>query len=414
MKTCAIVSEYNPFHNGHGRQIEILRKEYGITHVIGIMSGNFTQRGMAAVLDKFTRSHMAILGGIDLVLELPTLYATSSAEFFSFGATSIMESLSNVDYISFGAETEDLSGIKSIAKILNSETHEFSNIISKELKLGLNFPQARQNALKEILGIDKAKILEGPNNILAVEYIRSLMKLNSKIEPILIKREGLGYHDLIDVYDDSKPYPSATALREIINNFNLNMDLEEKLEEKLKGFMSEKVLEVLLSKKESLLKEETAGKKIMELFLYRISMDKSILSKIPEGRDGLGDRILLNIDKLKGLGLKDSIDLIQTRRFTATRIRRLILHTILHFDLENYEVERKESSKECRILALNEKGMEFLSETRKTRTIKLLDTLAQSNSHITSYDIKSSYLYSLLNPEWKQHFDFTKNPLIIK
>lgn len=196
-KVLGIICEYNPFHNGHLYHLEQSKKMTGSNYTVAIMSGNFTQRGSTAIIDKWSRAEAALKNGVDLVIELPVLYATSSAENFADGAINILNSLKVVDYLSFGSETSDIETLDKIADILYKEPKTYKNLLSTELKKGLSFPKARENALLAYLDDKKyGNILSSPNNILGIEYIKALKKYKSNIKPISITRFEAGHNDL--------------------------------------------------------------------------------------------------------------------------------------------------------------------------------------------------------------------------
>ena len=178
-----IIAEYNPFHNGHLYHIQKSKEQTGAKFVVCVMSGNFVQRGNTSIVDKWTKAKLAIENGVDLVLELPTIYSVSSAESFAQGAVKILENLGIVDTISFGTETNDFAALNNIATILTEEPKEFVNMLKEDLKQGLSFPKARENALIKYLNDDVRykDILNSPNNILGVEYLKSLKQIKSKI-----------------------------------------------------------------------------------------------------------------------------------------------------------------------------------------------------------------------------------------
>ena len=219
-KVLGIVAEYNPFHNGHLYHIEQSKKITGANYTVAIMSGNFTQRGSTSLIDKWSKAEIAIQSGIDLVIELPVLYSISSAENFAEGAIKILESLKVVDYISFGAETEDIQILNKFAEVLCNEPKEYKTLLAHELKKGISFPKARENALLMYLNdIRKyANVLSSPNNILGIEYLKALRKFKSKVQPVSIPRYEAGYHDL----DFSGNIASSTAIRNMIKNNGFN------------------------------------------------------------------------------------------------------------------------------------------------------------------------------------------------
>ena len=184
MKVAAIIAEYNPFQNGHKFHIEKTKELTGADYVIAIISGNYVQRGTPAIIDKYSRTEMALSCGVDLVIELPTCYATASAEYFAYGAVSILNQLGIVDYLCFGSECDDIETLHYIAKILISNPPEFSKLLNSYLKKGNSFPKARHLAINDYLGkvddnidLDKLNsVLASPNNILGLEYIKALLK----------------------------------------------------------------------------------------------------------------------------------------------------------------------------------------------------------------------------------------------
>ena len=205
MKIIGIIAEYNPFHNGHAYQIEELKRRTGADYVIAAMSGDFVQRGEPAVADKYTRARMALACGVDLVCELPVLWATSSAEDFAMAGVTLFEKMGCVDGICFGAETDDLILLTMLADVLAEEPIAYRDRLSQALKQGVSFPSARAKALCGYLsdtphwqGADHASLsalLECPNNILAIEYLKALKRRKSSLTPYLIPRKGAGYHD---------------------------------------------------------------------------------------------------------------------------------------------------------------------------------------------------------------------------
>lgn len=218
MKVVGIIAEYNPFHNGHKYQIDSIRKKTGADYIIVAMSGNFLQRGVPAFCDKYTRTRMALTCGADLVLELPTLWASASAEYFAKGGVTLLANTGVVTHLGFGAENDALTTMQTIASLLNEEPDEYKQALNVALKEGKSFPQARTQALLSTLSSDAdssiniekiTQLLNFPNNILALEYLKALP---ATIEPILIPRKGAGYHDT----DMDSILPSASAIREYI------------------------------------------------------------------------------------------------------------------------------------------------------------------------------------------------------
>ena len=214
-KVLGIIAEYNPFHNGHKFHLEESIKKAETEYTIAVISGNFVQRGNPSIVNKWQKTKMAMNCGVDLVIELPTIYSVSSAENFAYGAVQILNNLKIVNTISFGVETDDLAGLNNIANLLIEEPKEYANLLHSELKKGNSFPKARQNAVLKILNDDSRylHLLTSPNNILGIEYLKSLKKLKSTMNPIIVKREKVFYNDK-EVVDD---FASASAIRKLIS-----------------------------------------------------------------------------------------------------------------------------------------------------------------------------------------------------
>lgn len=235
MKVAGIVTEYNPFHLGHEYQIKKIRSLLNLDYVVVVMSGHFVQRGEPALLDKWERTKLALAGGADLVIELPTHYACSSAELFAKGAVSLLDELHIVDYLVFGSEHGDLTSLLELADFLNKEPANYKNALHSELKAGNSFPKARSNAIKATFK-DHSDLLKGSNNILAIEYLRSLLAINSEIIPYTLQRKGSAYLDE-KLYSD---LPSATAIRKYFSEHGLTDVSIEKLSNALpKAVMNE-------------------------------------------------------------------------------------------------------------------------------------------------------------------------------
>ena len=226
MKIVGIIAEYNPFHKGHEFHIEKAKKITGADAAIIIMSGDYVQRGIPSIMPKHLRTQMALACGADVVLELPVCYATGSAEYFATGAVSLLEALGCVDYLCFGSECGEIKILQQIADVLCKEPAHYKVLLQKHFKNGNTFPAARKLAFIEYLNQHKSlscipeqisKILDSPNNILGIEYLKALSCLNSSIEPVTITREGAGYHD----QTLGGLFSSASALRQGLQDCEL-------------------------------------------------------------------------------------------------------------------------------------------------------------------------------------------------
>lgn len=383
-----IVSEYNPFHNGHLRHLNYSKDVTKSAFTICIMSGNFTQRGDTALIDKWTRAEMAIKQGIDLVIELPTLYATSSAENFAEGAIKILNSLGIVDYLSFGSELGELSPLNDIADILYKEPKEFSSLITKQLKSGLSYPKARELAISMYFGTSKkySSILENPNNILGIEYLKALKKYKSTIRPFTVKREYSDYNSKTI----KNGFASSTAIREMISkqqniHYVVPYETYELLEEKNK--LGEIVPNLSVFEKE---------------IIYNLrKMTVSEIAKLPDVSEGLEYRIKesANISNT----LESLITNIKTKRYTRTRIQRILLYSLLGITEKDINISKK-TIPYIRVLGFNKHGKRIISaiaaNNPKIKIIvsvkKFMETNTDNNlKTMIAKDILATNIYTL-------------------
>lgn len=212
MKTVGIIAEYNPFHQGHEYQIQEIRRRTGAKHIVVVMSGDFIQRGGPAWTDKFLRTEMALAGGADLVFELPVHFAAASAESFALGGVSLLHQLRFVDGICFGCECGNLEALSTLADYLVTQEQPIHEQIQERLSRGISYPAARAELLTETfpdLTTANPGLLTDPNNILGIEYLKALRRLDSSMKAFLIPRHGGAYHDI----SMEQKYPSASAIR---------------------------------------------------------------------------------------------------------------------------------------------------------------------------------------------------------
>ena len=392
MKIVGIISEYNPFHKGHAYQIKKTKEDTGATHVVALMSGNFVQRGMPSIIDKYERAEMALLGGADLVLELPAVYALSSSEFFAEGSVRILEALKGIHLLSFGSEEGELKDLYTLADFLTKEPDAYKDYLRNELDSGKSYATARNIALKKFLPEVEETIIQSPNNILGIEYLKALIRLNSKIEPYTLKRKGKGYHDLTLT---ESHFASATALRKGILE---DQSIEEYIPKDVFAYLAH-------------LKEEyysfTIPEDFKDLLLYRLLTDGAKLKNLPEASEGLDNRIMNHLHLLREKSLEEFTDSIKTKRYARTRISRLLFQFLLSFDIEDIETLRRSTPKAVKILALNEKGREILSSLRKDKEIDLVHNFDKRMDPFQAIDQKASCIYALKNKSYDPTRDFT-------
>lgn len=404
MKITGIITEYNPFHNGHLFHLNSIKNQLESDAVVCVMSGNFVQRGLPAVLDKWSRAKMAILNGVDLVIELPSVYAVSSAEFFSFGAVSILNSTGVINNICFGSESGNINTLNSIAHILVNESSEFKEQLRANLKEGLSFPKAREKALYDLLKDDKnaediISYITSPNNILGIEYCKSLKVLNSSIKPCTIKRTGSGYNDS----EALTSLASATSIRKLI---------KEEGYEKCISLMPEasyNVLEQSLSAGIQIPDVEDMFKYIK----YKLLSDSSLISRIPDISEGLDYKILNEIRKASSYN--ELLFNIKSKRYTLTRVSRILCQIYLGF--ENYDIMslRKTSPQYIRVLGFNETGQKILKMIKEKSNCTLITKMPKNDiDPMLQMDINSTNLYSLLTNSIEYGSDYLKKPVIVK
>lgn len=350
-KVLGIIAEYNPFHNGHLFHLNESKKLTGSSYTVAIMSGNFTQRGNTSIIDKWSKAKSAIECGVDLVVELPVLYSTSSAENFAEGAIKILDSLKVVDYLSFGAETADINLLNNIATVLNEEPKEYKSLLSEELKKGLSYPKARENALMIYLNDIKkySNVLSSPNNILGIEYIKALKKYNSIIQPIAMPRHESGHNDL----NYHGNIASSTAIRNITKNNGFDI---------LRKLMPEPSYT-------NLIKNIKAGHVVPDLSVFEKEIIFNLrkmsiydISQLPDVSEGLEFAIKNAANSCNSL--VELLNIIKSKRYTQTRIQRILLYSLLGITKKDIAISKK-TQPYVRVLGFNEKGKYLISEVAK-------------------------------------------------
>ena len=389
-RVLGIIAEYNPFHNGHLYHIAKSKEETGSQYVIAVISGNFVQRGNTSIVNKWIKARMALLNGVDLVIELPTIYSISSAENFAEGAIKILNSIGVVDTLSFGMEAKDVSTLNNIANVLYTEPKEYITMLSHELKKGNSFPKARENALMMYLNDIKryANVMAGSNNILGIEYLKEKKKKKSIITPVGIKREKVLYNDKYIVDE----FASATAIRKMLMTKELN-DISKvmprssylQLGEELK--LGHYVIDISRFEKE---------------IIYNLrKMSKEDIAKHPDVSEGLENSIKNAADSCNTL--TELINIVKTKRFTQTRIQRILLYSLLGITKKQMEISKKVTPY-VRVLGFNNKGKELISEMMRlnpklnvvTSVKKYIDTVANKNlKEMLETDILATNVYTL-------------------
>lgn len=383
-----IVSEYNPFHNGH---LMHLQKSKELTHTdfsIAVMSGNFVQRGDTSIVDKWTKAEIALKSGVDLVIELPTLYAISSAENFADGAIKILNSLGIVDYVSFGSEIGEITPLDDVASVLYKEPKEFSSLITKQLRSGLSYPKARELAIQMYFGSSQkyTDVLENPNNILGIEYLKSLKRLKSPITPITLKRKYSDYNS----NDIKSGIASATAIRTMLQkgkniHYVVPYETYELLEEKKKYGQIIPSLSIFSK----------------EIIYTLRKMTLSEIAALPDVSEGLENKIKAAANTSNNL--EELILKIKSKRYTQSRIQRILLYALLNISEKDITMSKKQIPY-IRVLGFNKNGKKIISaianQNPKLQIIVSVKKFMENNTDkhlhtMISKDIFATNVYTL-------------------
>lgn len=382
MGILGIIVEYNPFHNGHLYHLQTSKKLTKCDYTIAVMSGNFVQRGEPAIVDKWKRTMMALKAGVDLVIELPVVYATSTAENFAYGAVKLLDSLKIVDYISFGSEKGDLNELTKIAEILLEEPIYYRKALKEYLKIGITFAKARELALQKVINNNEIeKILQTSNNILAIEYLKSLKKIGSSIAPFTIKRKGSLYTSL----ELKGEFASASSIRKHIFENGL-----EGLEKYIPDFTKE-ILQNSFEKKQGPISLEEFSNILIYLLRNHIP-----LNHIFDVSEGLENKIYKASYKTNNV--EELTKLVKSKRYTESRIRHILIHLLLNIDKQIFK--EFDGPNYIRVLGFNEKGKEMLREIKKKSPLPIITKVSQykiklSNTKMFEKDLFATDVYTL-------------------
>ncbi len=385
MKIVGLIAEYNPFHNGHQYHIEQAKQLTNADAVIVVMSGDFVQRGEPAIMPKHLRAEAALKAGASLVIELPVCYATGSAEQFATGAISIFQKLGCVDAICFGSESGELAPLREIAHILSEESEDFKDILQQHLKTGISFPLARQKTLEQLYPQKQFdKLLEQPNNILGIEYLKALRRSHSSIKPVTLQRQQSNYHDT----DLKECFSSASALRTALANTPLSA---------VKRQMPDSAFELL---EENERKRYPVNTNDFSLLLkYRLLNEtKSSLTQFADVSEELANRIYKY--KNEYLSFEQFCELLKTKEITYSRISRALLHILLNI--------KKTDCAEiayARVLGFRKDSANVMSEIKIASSIPLITKLTAFANPMLELDIYASHIYeSVITEKYKTLF----------
>ena len=380
MNVTAIISEYNPLHKGHLYHIETARKETDADFCIAIMSGNFVQRGTPAILDKYARAEAALKSGVDLVLELPAMYATASAEYFALGGVALANKLGCVTHLSFGSEYGQADKFMEAANLLINEPEEMKIPLKEALKEGLSYPAARAYAVK-VSHPELADILETPNNILGVEYCKALLKLKSKIIPHTLKRQGQDYHS--ETADEG--FASATGIRKLIGNNNpeqetiLKAQLPPATYDCLSPYFGHRPL--------------TEDDLSMLLRYKLITENRSHLTEYFGVNKELSNRIYKHLSDFETFS--SFAELLKTKNITRTAINRALLHILLDIKAADVqEVTKRGCVDYIRVLGFRKEAAGLLKEFSDIPETPLITNLSAAPV-LCEIDIRADQIYQM-------------------
>ncbi|MCL2620693.1 MAG: nucleotidyltransferase family protein [Defluviitaleaceae bacterium] len=354
-RVCGIVAEYNPFHNGHKHHISMAREVSGADDVVVVMSGNFVQRGEPAIVDKFVRTRMALLGGADMVLELPVGFSTASAETFSSGAVYILGKTGMVTDLCFGAETPNLQDLQVIVRHLVNESESFKTTLKANLNQGVSFPKARAAALKEILPQSES-VINSPNNILSIEYLKALEKFGFDIKPHPVGRKGVNHHDTAP----AGKFASATALRKEI--------LVGKLQN-ISDFIPQSSIDLLDGEPFNQIDNFSA--------VFHYNVQGNPLEKHAENH----------------YKISDVITAAKTKNITHTALKRLVLNVVLG-------IKSPQTPQYIRVLGFRRDKSFLVSELQRKATLPVITNLKNAPLNLIADELQATHLYWLaLRPQ---------------
>ena len=362
MKKVGIICEYNPFHNGHIYHLKKIKEKFPNSLIILVMSSNYTMRGEISLLNKWDKTRLALLYGVDLVIELPTFYSTNSADTFAEGAIKILNIL-KCDYLVFGSECNNSDLLTRLAKTqLNN--HDYDMLVKRYMDDGNNYPTSMGKALKDICG----KTINLPNDLLGLSYIKEIIKEDSKIKPITIQRTN-DYHDKCN----DQSITSATSIRLAI--------LEKK-------DISKNVPKEALN----CLYQEDYYLRLFQFLKYQIINNFNSLDEFMDVDEGLDNLIRKNI--FKSSSYQELVDKIKTKRYTYNRLNRMFLHLLLN--MKKKDIEKLKQINYIRVLGFNKQGKMYLKKIKKEINIPIITNYSDLNDDNLSFELHAAFIYHII------------------
>lgn len=395
MRVAGIIAEYNPFHNGHMRHVEITRRELRCEYVIAVMNGSFTQRGEPAIVSKWTRARMALLCGVDAVIELPALYGVRTAEGFARGGVRLLHALGCVDAISFGCETGDISALNRAAEILRLEPSEYRERLHHALSEGKSFARARGEALSSLLGADE-EWLHAPNAALAIEYLRENQSLSRPMEALAVPRAaGHGETELA-------PVTSAGAIRAALMRGELEMT---------RACMPEAAYRELACAYE---KEAPRWEALDDMTIFALrAMDERRLAALPDVSEGLEHRIFSLMGEHSTRGAL--LSALKCKRYPYARLSRILTQALLGGDAAL--VNSTPNPPYARILGFRKEAAPLIARIRETSAVPVVDRpKALAGNAVFAMEMRATDTRSLLSrsiEERKAFEDYTRRLVVV-
>lgn len=372
MKHIGIIAEYNPFHNGHYYQLHTVKNLFPEKKIIIMMSGDFVQRGEPAIFNKYLRTKCALLSGADIVFELPSIFAASSAEHFATTSVLALAKTGVIDTLCFGAENDDLDSFIKIAELLSDEPNQYQIILKEHLKSGLSYPKARALAIGTYChNTTYEDLLSQPNNILGIEYIKAIFKYHLDLKPMIIKRKGNDYHNP----DLNNPLSSATALRNAIckNNFGI-------LSSELKTFIPETAFKELSG---SIFAKPLFLSDFYTFLQYALWENHASYEDYFEIPRELSDKI--SSFRIYPTDIYEFLLQLAGKNFTNTRIKRALLNILFKQTKQNMsELRNREYLSYLRILGFHSEASSVLKEMKEKSRLPLINKMADADRILSS------------------------------
>lgn len=367
MKAIGIIAEYNPFHNGHLYQIQKVKERYPDYAIVVVLGGNFTERGEVSIIDKFKKAEICLKAGIDLVVELPFFFATQSADFFSYGAITILEKL-QVEKVIFGSESDN---IKDLECIVDAQLHneEFDKLVHIYSKFGNNYPTSLSLALCDLTG----KVIDTPNDLLGISYLKAIKENHYKIKAESIKRIN-NYHDK----ELGNKISSATAIRLSLKD---GKDISDQVPEYVLPYLNN--LHFI--------------EDYYPYLKYKIITEKdlSIYQTVTEGIDSLMKKEIIHSNSYQ-----DFVDRLKSKRYTHNKIQRMLLHILVGFTKD--EAKSMKGIPYIRLLGFSTTGKEYLNSIKKKVDVPILSKISRNKDRMLELEMKTTSIYALTSTDYQK------------